>query len=246
MLPYFTEKDRLLYGEGKPRHAKSPKGCLAMDIGYNVEESLPALVLYGLMQRDEQVLGIVGESLKSHLELMLPDGAWDNSIGTRNYKWTYWGTRNAEGCQPAYALLADREPSFLEAAWRNAKLFKKCTHDGLLYAGPHNYRHGELPSVHHTFCHAKALATLLDHGIPDTPANSGSKLPRDLEKGVVEFQDLQIQHMSRLERCHPMLHQNLKLVLLQKIWSFSPGLIIHNVRIHLRYMRALEIVWRSC
>jgi hypothetical protein len=196
VLPYFTAKDKLLYGEGKPRHATSPKGCLTMDIGYNVEESLPALVLYAVHQNDATVREMLIESLKSHLQFMLPDGAWDNSMGTRNYKWTYWGTRNAEGCQPAYALLADRDPAFLEAAYRNARLLKECTHDGLLYAGPHNFTHGELPSVHHTFCHAKALATILDIGIPEPPVKT-DRIPRDLEKGVIEMLDMQTWLISK-------------------------------------------------
>jgi hypothetical protein len=31
--------------------------------------------------------------MDTHLEFMLHDGAWDNSWGTRNFKWTYWGNR---------------------------------------------------------------------------------------------------------------------------------------------------------
>ena len=26
------------------------------------------------------------------------DGGWDNSFGTRNNKWTYWGNRTSDGC----------------------------------------------------------------------------------------------------------------------------------------------------
>jgi hypothetical protein len=190
VVPYFTQKDRLLYGEGKPRNAQSPKGCYAMDIGYTVEESMPGLALYGLMEKDEEVLGPLVESMIAQMEFLLPDGAWDNSMGTRNYKWTYWGTRNAEGCQPAYALLADRHPQFLEVAHRSAELLERCTHDGILYGGPHTAQRGELASVHHTFCHAKAFATVLDVGIPNIP-NAVNTVPRDAQPSIVEMSDMQ-------------------------------------------------------
>ena len=40
-------------------------------------------------------------ALRTHMEFMLPDGAWDNSWGTRNYKWSWWGSRTSDGCHPA-------------------------------------------------------------------------------------------------------------------------------------------------
>ena len=67
---------------------------------------------------------------------MLPDGAWDNSWGTRNNKWSYWGSRTSDGCQPGYGLLAKKSPEFAEAVRRNTRLLKACTHDGLLHGGP--------------------------------------------------------------------------------------------------------------
>ena len=45
-------------------------------------------------------------SMRTHMEFMLPDGGWDNSWGTRNYKWTWWGSRTSDGCQPAYPGLS--------------------------------------------------------------------------------------------------------------------------------------------
>lgn len=189
-LSFFTQTDQLLYGEGRPYDQRSPQGCLAVDLGYNVEESLPALALYGLLSEHNEVLDIVSGSLSSHLEFMLPDGAWDNSWGTRNYKWTYWGSRNADGCQPAYALLADKNPAFLEAAHRNLLLLEACTHDGILQGGPHNAFHGELASLHHTFCHAKGLATVLDYGIPKNLEFYTKQLPREKGSRIVTFKDI--------------------------------------------------------
>ena len=77
---------------------------MAVDLGYNVEESLQSLVLYGLLEQDEEVLATVTKALTTHAEFMLPDGAWDNSWGTRSYKWTYWGSRTSDGCQAAICV----------------------------------------------------------------------------------------------------------------------------------------------
>ncbi len=177
----FSEPNQLLIGEGQPQTRRSPNGLLPIDLGYNVEESLPALALYGLATQDEPVLFVVTAALASHLDFMLPDGAWDNSWGTRSYKWTYWGSRTTEGCQPAYALLAGRNPAFATAAYRNAQLLRACTHDGLLHGGPHLAAHGLPPCVHHTFCHSKAFATVLDHGVS---LREGATLPRETSQGT--------------------------------------------------------------
>lgn len=187
-LRYFTENG-LLFGEGDPRDGYSPRGRRPVDLGYNVEESLPAMVLYGLLSGDEEVLQAATASMRAHLEFMLPDGAWDNSWGSRDFKWTYWGSRTSDGCQAAYALLAGREPAFAEAALRNTLLMKACTHDGILYGGPHYHIKGELPCIHHTLTHAKALASLLDYGAAGHGAQS-VPLPRETAKDVGEFPEI--------------------------------------------------------
>ncbi len=192
-LKYFTEENTFLFGEGKPKFQKSPKGCYPIDLGYNVEESLPALVLYALLTNDKEVLDVVTKSLKSHMEFMLPDGAWDNSWGTRNFKWTYWGSRTSDGCQPAYALLSDKVPAFYKVALQNTKLLDQCTDNGYLYGGPHYVSHGILPCVHHAFTHCKALAVILHKSkqvkIPKPVSNLA--LPREKEYGVKPFPDIQ-------------------------------------------------------
>ena len=188
-LDYFTPEN-LLYGEGHPLKLVSPKHCRPVDMGYNVEESLPSLALYALITNDQPVLDQVVRALKAHLEFMLPDGAWDNSWGTRNYKWTWWGSRTSDGCHPAYVLLAKYEPKFLEAARRNLELMAACTHNGLLYGGPHYFRHGDLPCVHHTFTHAKALATVLDRAPGDLQPTERLSLPRDEPYGLKTYPEI--------------------------------------------------------
>lgn len=154
----------LFYGEGQPAEYVTKRGCRPVDIGYNAEESIPSLVLYARTVQNDVLLRRLKEILRKQLYFMLPDGGWDNSFGTRNYKWTYWGSRTSDGCQAAYGIWGEEEPVFHEAAVRNLMLYKQCSQEGLLYGGPHYAAHGEEPCIHHTFCHAKVLASMLDCG----------------------------------------------------------------------------------
>jgi hypothetical protein len=45
-----------------------------------------------------------------------------------------------------------------------------CTHNNLLYGGPDYFAHGDQPCIHHTFTHAKSLATVLDSATPTQKA----------------------------------------------------------------------------
>lgn len=163
-----TTADLLIYGEGHPVDLKTRKECRAIDAGgYNVEETLPSLTRCARTLDDAAMLRRCGEIWKSHLDWMLPDGAWDDSAGSRSFKWTYWGSRTSDGCQDVLFALGKEDPVFAEAALRNTELLARCTHDGLLYGGPDYHRHGEKPCVHHTFCHAKALAGALNNGLYD-------------------------------------------------------------------------------
>src|ERR1700733_11046904 len=188
-LDYFTEKG-LLFGEGHPLRELSPKKCHPVDLGYNVEESLPALALYATLTKDTVVMEQVVKALQAHMEFMLPDGGWDNSWGTRNYKWSYWGSRTSDGCHPAFVVLAEHDPRFLEAARRNVELMARCTHEGLLYGGPDYFVHGDLPCIHHTFTHAKALATVLDRGGANVLPSGPVALPRDEAYGLLTFAEI--------------------------------------------------------
>jgi hypothetical protein len=190
VLDYFTENG-LLYGEGHPLDDVTAKHCRPVDLGYNVEESLPALALYSLLTNDKTVLDRTISSARAHMDFMLPDGAWDNSWGTRNYKWSWWGSRTSDGCHPAYALLADHAPQFREVSLRNLDLMAACTHEGLLYGGPDYFTHGDQPCIHHTFTHAKSLATVLDRATASTlePAPRVA-LPRDQPYGLKSYPEI--------------------------------------------------------
>jgi hypothetical protein len=188
-LDYFTANN-LLFGEGHPQTAITAKHCRPVDLGYNVEESLPALAQYALLTNDQPVLDRTIAALRTHMEFMLPDGAWDNSWGSRNYKWTWWGSRTSDGCHPAYVLLAEHEPKFLEVAQRNLELMSACTHNNLLYGGPDYFAHGDQPCIHHTFTHAKSLATVLDSNVAQLTPSPHLTLPREKPYGLKSFPEI--------------------------------------------------------
>lgn len=188
----LSQPSRLFYGEGKPADQRSAKGCLPIDLGYNVEESLPALAAYALASQDPDLLETIVASFCSHAVFMLPDGAWDNSWGTRSAKWTYWGSRTAEGCTAACLALADRDPVLAAAAFHNARLLRACTHDGLLLGGPHLASHGLPACIHHTFCHAKAVAGAVHMGERLDVIDVSARLPRETASGVRRFPEIDV------------------------------------------------------
>src|SRR3984885_1287642 len=188
-LEHFTPNG-ILFGEGHPQTTITAKKCRPVDLGYNVEESLPALAQYALLTNDQPVLDQTIVALRAHMEFMLPDGSWDNSWGSRNYKWSWWGSRTSDGCHPAYVLLAQHEPKFLEVAHRNLELMAACTHNNVLYGGPHYFEHGDRPCIHHTFTHAKSLATVLDSRAPHTPPSPRLSIPRDEPYTIKSFPEI--------------------------------------------------------
>ena len=185
---FFTENDTFLYGEGPNIGSKTKNGCLPVDLLYNVEESLPNMVYYALMAKDTDLLALVDRSMVTHLEFMLPDGAWDNSWGTRSFKWTYWGGRTSDGFMGGYYAMAAQHPEYLEAIHRNVQLLKKATSEGLLYGGMHYRVSGIPPCIHHTFGHAKAITSFLE--LPPLNITSSPKLPRDKTYGIKYFKDI--------------------------------------------------------
>lgn len=194
---YFTTSNHLLFGECKPSDKLSAKGLPGIDLGYNVEESLNSLVMYALEENDEDLLQLLTKSLNSHLAFMLPDGGWDNSWGTRQFKWSYWGSRTCDGCQPAFGMMAHRNPAFGTAAVKNTELLRRCTANGLLHGGPHYVSYGIPACVHHTFAHAKPLASLLNHWDHLPKINTDTALPRAVADGIKYFDEIDTALFAR-------------------------------------------------
>ena len=189
---WFTEPNYLLFGEGKPSNKKSDKGLLGVDLGYNVEESLNGVVQYALIEKDAELLKLLTKALEGHLNFMLPDGGWDNSWGTRQYKWSYWGSRTTDGCQIAFGMMADRNPAFGTAAYLSTELLQRCTADGLLHGGLHYTTHGIKPCVHHTFAHAKPLTTLLNELDKTALIDKTASLPMVNAEGIRHFSEIDV------------------------------------------------------
>jgi len=187
---YISRPNSLLIGEGNPVLGTSPRGCRPVDLGYNVEESLQGLALAADATGDPVLTATVTKLLHTHLEFMMPDGGWDNSWGTRQAKWSYWGSRTSDGCQPGYALFAADHPVFATAVMENTRLMRRCTAGGLLHGGPHHIGHGVKPCVHHTFTHAKALAVVRDHGDLARRIRPGTPLPRATADGVRDYPEI--------------------------------------------------------
>lgn len=187
----FTENG-LLFGEGPDKQTK--KNCKYVDIGYNVEESLPAIASMGHILNDKEILKFAAEKYLAHIEFMLPDGAWDNSFGTRSNKWTYWGSRTSDGAQTGLCYLTDYGDIFAEAIERNFSCLEKCSKNGYLYGGMHYKEFGEEPCVHHSFCHAKALAVMIDTNFE---YKTSVKLPREYEYGIKYFPEIHVNLISK-------------------------------------------------
>lgn len=169
----------LLFGEGVPRFQRSRQGCQPVDIGYNMEETLPSLILYAWESGDEKTWDLAQKSLFAHLDFILADGGINNSFGTRNYKWSYWGSRTCDGFSLGYLLAAkklkewdrDKQAKIEQTVWKNLELLQECTQDGLLSGGPHYKSAGQPSCVHHTFTHAKVLAGILDRNLAGNTAH---------------------------------------------------------------------------
>jgi hypothetical protein len=171
----------LLYGEGYP--LEIDKGCRPMDMGYDLEESLPLLLRYASLTGD--YVEFFRDRFFDHLEFLLPDGAIDDSFGIRHNKWTYWGSRTSDGIIEGLALLLD-DPICADACERALTLYEKCTREGLL-AMPMADVTGEPTCLHHTFTHAKALAALVC--AENCPENiEKTALPCEKKYGVKSYQ----------------------------------------------------------
>ena len=183
--PSFT-----VFGEGCERNMRSRRNLLAVDIGYNAEETLPAIASLGLLKNDRKLIDSAVRGFQSILDFLLSDGGWDNSFGTRNFKWTYWGSRTSDGAAEALLALSGYDRSFKVAAIRNIELMAECTYDGLLAGGPDYEKAGQSPCIHHSFTHGKVLAGILFKGLADNAEDQPLVLPRYAVRGLRYKEDI--------------------------------------------------------
>lgn len=191
--------DGMLMGEVIPLDTRTPaRGLTAVDLGYNLEETLPAMLSAAEVLEDREFERQVVESVKAHLEFMLPDGAIDGTAGSRAYKWTYSGSRTADGVLPLLAKLERRGVVWAcRAAERVVVLHARLTgDDGLLYGGLHYRDAGEPACLHHTFTHAKGLAeyVVLKRGM--TECSGDGLMPRELPDRAVSRPSMGVELAS--------------------------------------------------
>ena len=162
-LACIAPADGLLFGESRPPDFVSPRGFRGVDAGYNLEETLPALAERAELAGDAAALDAVLRSARAHLAFVLPDGAIDDSSGSRAHKWSYWGSRTSDGVLPLLAALARRGDATAAARIPAVlDLYRRCTtRDGLLAGGLHYEAAGEPPCIHHSFSHLGSLEAFL-------------------------------------------------------------------------------------
>jgi hypothetical protein len=190
IISHQFDSDGLLFGESHPIDDVSKKGCYGIDLGYNLEESLQLLIQYALYMDDEEKLKFYCDKALAHLEFIMPDGAIDNSFGSRHNKWTYWGSRTSDGVQEAFPRVAKYDRRFAKTAALNFNLLQRCTVDGALYAGLMQHDAKEPACIHHAFAHTKALALMyLYMDEKDFENLEDVILPREEEYGIKTFQN---------------------------------------------------------
>lgn len=155
----FFSQNNLLFGEGRPQRKKTQKGCLPIDIAYNLHESLPYLILYAIESRNELIFKKAYIGLIEHKNFILPDGAVDDSWCTRNFKWSYWGSRTADSAIPVLCILSYLRAPFDDVIKNMLDILKESTYNGLLSGGPDYKKINEPICIHHTLCQSKSLVT---------------------------------------------------------------------------------------
>ena len=103
-------EDGLFHGEIVPHDSRSSRGCYAVDMGYNLEETLLGLTETALALGEEGTVRVLACHAVKMLDFLLPDGGVNNTFGCRNNKWTYYGSRTSDGCLRAFLLLSRFEP----------------------------------------------------------------------------------------------------------------------------------------
>ena len=182
------DNEGLFFGEGKPLDGTTAKGCHFIDMGYNLEESIPLLVLHALWMKDDEKLKFYTDRAIDHLGFLLPDGAIDNSWGTRQNKWTYWGSRTSDGMHEGFVHIAKDNPVIAKAVRRNVELLERCTVDGRLYGGLMYHSANEPACIHHAFDKVKSLAVLYLEMDDEYETCLDAGLPREVE-GVRKYQN---------------------------------------------------------
>jgi hypothetical protein len=161
-----TNADNFLVGEGS-----------GVDLGYNIAQSIGFIAMYGRLTSSATYVDKAAELLKTHAYFMYPNGAIDNSWGTRTYKWMFEsGTKTAPGIHFSFALLADKDPAIARGAQLALAFLRNHALDdkGWIAYGPHASKHATSspPSNYSTFARAQSIAMAVELGPATTSVGS--------------------------------------------------------------------------
>jgi hypothetical protein len=153
-----VNEDNFITGEGK-----------GVDLGYNIAQTIGFIAWYGILTNSPETVDLAASLAKTHLYFMYPNGAIDNSWGTRSFKWNLEsGTKTAPGVHFTFGLLADRDPGIARAARLALDWLENHALDGAnrVVYGPHAYLHANSnpPSNYGTFARAQSIATAVEYG----------------------------------------------------------------------------------
>jgi hypothetical protein len=142
---------------------------LGIDLGYNIAQSIGYIALYGILTNTKANLDFAVRVMKTHAKFMYPNGAIDNSWGTRSYKWMLEsGSKTAPGIPFSFALLADKDPAFNRGAQLSVDFLSGnfIGDKNLMVYGPHAAKHAgsNPPCLYPSFARAQSLATALEYG----------------------------------------------------------------------------------
>ncbi|HXI56722.1 MAG TPA: hypothetical protein VNO55_11725 [Polyangia bacterium] len=164
-----------------------------VDLGYNIAQSIGFIAAYGRILPSPMHVDKAAELMLAHLNFMYPNGAIDNSWGTRTYKWMFEsGTKTAPGVFLGLGILADKSPVIRRAgALALAFLRERCLDDkGWIMYGPSagNHPSSTPPDNYSTFARAQSIAMAIDLGPATLPTDvDGGAIPADQKNWAKYF-----------------------------------------------------------
>jgi hypothetical protein len=183
-------REGLIEGEGRGRRILKkiyikPRG---IDIGYGLEMTLSSLALYLQLIEDDEVNSVFHRALQAHIFFVYPDGSLDNSLGSRGYKWTIYGSKTTHGSQMSLAYGALRDPQMKRALKVTTECLRGYVKNGLLRNGPYLDSNTNTYCLYPTIMRACNLAFALKY-FPETEI-AQDLIPADKALWVKKFSSL--------------------------------------------------------
>lgn len=190
--------DGLVEGEGRGRRIlkKIYIKSKSIDIGYGLEMTLASLSLAARLLGDAKLAAEVQRSLEAHLYFIYPDGSLDNSLGSRAYKWSLYGSKTAHGSQMALAFGASTgDGRALRAMKLTTRYLGSQIFTGIVGQGPHPPDDPQGICIYPTFIRACSLALALAyHG---QGVGTEQSIPADEDQWIKTWPSLNSLSLKR-------------------------------------------------